>query len=197
VTNKGAFRLHLESWFLVYPLAKAFGVGLTPLVKVKASYFSTGNGPRTEGCSFARQEPHLAARRFEEVPSFLGSSRSEYDRQIDERLAKLSGGEGLLRAHLILSAFHVATLDEDSGVKIVKRTPDEPLRRNAINVADELLIVLPRVHDRQHSRAPAGPSGLGRCGGRAFIASGAHRHRSWVVRDCLSAGRGEGRCFPE
>jgi len=57
------------------------------------------------------------------------------------------GGVALLRARRVLSAFHAPTLDEDSGVKIVMRALEEPLRRIVINAADEPSIVLHRVDE--------------------------------------------------
>ena len=114
---------------------------------------------------------------------------SEYDRkQLDERMAKLSGGvalvkvgaatetelkerklrvedalhatraaveEGLvpgggvalLRARKVLNDLHLGSLDEDSGVKIVIRAMEEPLRRIVINAADEPSIVVHRVEE--------------------------------------------------
>jgi chaperonin GroEL len=59
------------------------------------------------------------------------------------------GGVALLRARQVLSAFHASTLDEDSGVKIVMRALEEPLRRIVINAADEPSIVLHRVDESQ------------------------------------------------
>ncbi len=112
---------------------------------------------------------------------------SEYDRkQLDERIAKLSGGvavikvgaatetelkerklrvedalhatraaveEGivpgggvaLVRARKGLQGLTMPTLDQDSGVKIVARALEEPLRRIVINAAEEASIVLDRV----------------------------------------------------
>jgi chaperonin GroEL len=119
---------------------------------------------------------------------------SEYDRkQLDERIAKLSGGvavikvgaatetelkerklrvedalhatraaveEGivpgggvaLLRARKALAGMRLPTLDEDSGLKIVARALEEPLRRIVSNAAVEPAIVLERVESAsQHS----------------------------------------------
>jgi chaperonin GroEL len=112
---------------------------------------------------------------------------SDYDRkQLDERIAKLSGGvalikvgaatetelkerklrvedalhatraaveEGivpgggvaLLRARLALDALVAPNLDQASGVKIVQRALEEPLRRIVTNAADEPSIVLHKV----------------------------------------------------
>jgi len=112
---------------------------------------------------------------------------SEYDRkQLDERIAKLSGGvavikvgaatetelkerklrvedalhatraaveEGivpgggvaLVRARKVLQVLTLPTLDQDSGVKIVARALEEPLRRIVMNAAEEPSIVLDRV----------------------------------------------------
>lgn len=114
---------------------------------------------------------------------------SEYDRkQLDERIAKLSGGvavikvgaatetelkerklrvedalhatraaveEGivpgggvaLVRARKGLQGLAMPTLDQDSGVKIVARALEEPLRRIVINAAEEASIVLDRVEN--------------------------------------------------
>jgi chaperonin GroEL len=57
------------------------------------------------------------------------------------------GGVALLRARKALKDLHMQTLDEDSGVKIVARTLEEPLRRIVINAADEPSIVLHRVEE--------------------------------------------------
>jgi chaperonin GroEL len=117
------------------------------------------------------------------------TTTSEYDRkQLDERVAKLSGGvalvkvgaatetelkerklrvedalhatraaveEGivpgggvaLLRARKVLDDLQLKTLDENSGVKIVMRALEEPLRRIVINAADEPSIVVHRVDE--------------------------------------------------
>jgi chaperonin GroEL len=112
---------------------------------------------------------------------------SEYDRkQIDERMAKLSGGvavikvgaatetelkerklrvedalhatraaveEGivpgggvaLLRARRALGNLKLPSLDQDSGVRIVARALEEPLRRIVTNAGEEASIVLAKV----------------------------------------------------
>ena len=114
---------------------------------------------------------------------------SDYDRkQLDERIAKLSGGvalikvgaatetelkerklrvedalhatraaveEGivpgggvaLLRARRVLDRLPAADLDQDSGVKIVRRALEEPLRCIVKNAADEPSIVLSKVEE--------------------------------------------------
>ncbi len=134
-----------------------------------------------------------AASAIQERVSMIRKEReaaaSEYDRkQLDERLAKLSGGvalvkvgaatetelkerklrvedalhatraaveEGLvpgggvalLRARKALKDIHLRTLDEDSGVKIVIRALEEPLRRIVLNAAEEPSIVVHRVEE--------------------------------------------------
>jgi chaperonin GroEL len=114
---------------------------------------------------------------------------SDYDRkQIDDRIAKLSGGvavikvgaatetelkerklrvedalhatraaveEGivpgggvaLLRARKALQGMTLPSLDQDSGMKIVARALEEPLRRIVSNAAEEPSIVLARVDE--------------------------------------------------
>lgn len=116
---------------------------------------------------------------------------SEYDRkQLDERIAKLSGGvalikvgaatetelkerklrvedalhatraaveEGivpgggvaLLRARKVLAGIASPNLDQGSGIRIVQRALEEPLRRIVSNAADEPSIVLHRVDESE------------------------------------------------
>lgn len=55
------------------------------------------------------------------------------------------GGVALLRARKALQGVSLPTLDEDSGLKIVARALEEPLRRIVLNAAQEPSIVLDRV----------------------------------------------------
>jgi chaperonin GroEL len=55
------------------------------------------------------------------------------------------GGVALLRARKALHGITLPTLDQDSGLKIVARALEEPLRRIVANAADEPSIVLNRV----------------------------------------------------
>jgi len=55
------------------------------------------------------------------------------------------GGVALLRARRALRELRPPTLDEDSGVRIVARALEEPLRRIMMNAAEEPSIVLDRV----------------------------------------------------
>ena len=55
------------------------------------------------------------------------------------------GGVALLRARKALQGVTLPTLDEDSGLKIVVRALEEPLRRIVLNAAQEPSIVLDRV----------------------------------------------------
>ncbi|WP_372524385.1 chaperonin GroEL [Piscinibacter sp.] len=57
------------------------------------------------------------------------------------------GGVALLRARKSLAAVTLPTLDQDSGVKIVARALEEPLRRIVANAADEPSIVMHRVDE--------------------------------------------------
>jgi chaperonin GroEL len=57
------------------------------------------------------------------------------------------GGVALLRARKALAALDLPTLDQQSGVKIVMRAVEEPLRRIVSNAADEPSIVLHRVDE--------------------------------------------------
>lgn len=57
------------------------------------------------------------------------------------------GGVALLRARRVLSGMKGANLDEDSGVRIVARALEEPLRRIVSNAGDEPSVVLHRVDE--------------------------------------------------
>jgi chaperonin GroEL len=57
------------------------------------------------------------------------------------------GGVALLRARRVLRPLRGETLDEDSGLRIVERALEEPLRRIATNAGDEPSVVLHRVDD--------------------------------------------------
>jgi len=55
------------------------------------------------------------------------------------------GGVALVRARKALASVTLDTLDEDSGLKIVARALEEPLRRIVLNAAQEPSIVLHRI----------------------------------------------------
>ena len=55
------------------------------------------------------------------------------------------GGVALLRARKVLQGVTLATLDETSGLKIVERALEDPLRQIVVNAAQEPAIVLDRV----------------------------------------------------
>ena len=57
------------------------------------------------------------------------------------------GGVALLRARKVLQGMTLPSLDEDSGLKIVARSLEEPLRRIVSNAAEEPSIVLHRVDE--------------------------------------------------
>ena len=75
------------------------------------------------------------------------------------------GGVALLRARKALADTHLATLDEQSGLKIVARALEEPLRRIVLNAAQEPATVLERVDAspaKRHDRAPSQEPRTGR-----------------------------------
>jgi len=55
------------------------------------------------------------------------------------------GGVALLRAGRVLRELRLASLDEESGLKIVERALQEPMRRIVLNAAEEPAPVLERV----------------------------------------------------
>jgi chaperonin GroEL len=62
------------------------------------------------------------------------------------------GGVALLRARRVLADMKGATLDHDSGLRIIARALEEPLRRIVANAGDEPSVVLHRV-DSSDDRA--------------------------------------------
>jgi chaperonin GroEL len=57
------------------------------------------------------------------------------------------GGVALLRVRKVLTSLAASSLDQASGIKIVQRALEEPLRRIVANAADEPSIVLHRVDE--------------------------------------------------
>jgi len=57
------------------------------------------------------------------------------------------GGVALLRARRVLRAMKLPSLDQDSGLRIVARALEEPLRRIVANAGEESSIVLARVDE--------------------------------------------------
>jgi chaperonin GroEL len=57
------------------------------------------------------------------------------------------GGVALLRARRVLAGIKGANLDHDSGLRIVERALEEPLRRIVANAGDEPSVVLNRVDE--------------------------------------------------
>ena len=55
------------------------------------------------------------------------------------------GGVALLRCRRVLAGLKGASLDHDSGIRIVARALEEPLRRIVLNAGDEPSVVLNRV----------------------------------------------------
>ncbi|MBL0092864.1 MAG: chaperonin GroEL [Piscinibacter sp.] len=70
---------------------------------------------------------------------------------VDEGIVP-GGGVALLRARRVLAALKGPNLDQDSGVRIVARALEEPLRRIVQNAGDEPSVVLHRV-DASSDRA--------------------------------------------
>ncbi|MFZ4481469.1 MAG: TCP-1/cpn60 chaperonin family protein, partial [Rhodoferax sp.] len=57
------------------------------------------------------------------------------------------GGVALLRARRVLDGLDGATLDETSGIRLVARALEEPLRRIVSNAGDEPSVILNRVNE--------------------------------------------------
>jgi chaperonin GroEL len=59
------------------------------------------------------------------------------------------GGVALLRCRRVLAGLKGPSLDHDSGIRIVARALEEPLRRIVLNAGDEPSVVLHRVEEAQ------------------------------------------------
>ena len=59
------------------------------------------------------------------------------------------GGVALLRARRVLASMNGSTLDETSGIRLVARALEEPLRRIVSNAGDEPSVILNRVDESQ------------------------------------------------
>ena len=57
------------------------------------------------------------------------------------------GGVALLRARRVLAGMNGSTLDETSGIRLVARALEEPLRRIVSNAGDEPSVILHRVDE--------------------------------------------------
>jgi chaperonin GroEL len=68
------------------------------------------------------------------------------------------GGVALLRARRVLRGLKGPTLDHDSGLRIVERALEEPLRRIVANAGEEPSVVLDRV-ERGDTGVPEGAYG--------------------------------------
>ena len=55
------------------------------------------------------------------------------------------GGVALLRARRVLDALHADTLDESSGIRLVQRALEEPLRRIVSNAGIEASVVAEKI----------------------------------------------------
>jgi chaperonin GroEL len=92
-------------------------------------------------CSASSTETELKERKIR-VEDALHATRAA----VEEGIVP-GGGVALLRARQVLKALKGPTLDHDSGLHIVARALEEPLRRIVENAGDEPSVVLHRVDE--------------------------------------------------
>jgi len=114
--------------------------------------------------------PKVISERIASIRRERELATSDYDREkLDERATKLSDGVALLRTRRVLAEPTGSTLDETSGIRLVSRALEEPLRRIVSNAGDEPSVILNRVDEagpglwlqrgHSHLRRPAANGG--------------------------------------
>ena len=88
------------------------------------------------------------AARVAQIRAGIDAATSDYDKEkLQERLAKLAGGVAYLRATEVLANMKGANEDETTGIQIVKRAIEEPLRQIVENAGGEGSVVVNKVKE--------------------------------------------------
>ena len=86
--------------------------------------------------------------RCEQIKAQIVATKSDYDREkLQERLAKLSGGVAYIRAIDSLEGMKGDNADETTGIGIIKRAIEEPLREIVANAGKEGAVVVQKVRE--------------------------------------------------
>ena len=86
--------------------------------------------------------------RCDQIKAQIAATKSDYDREkLQERLAKLSGGVAYIRAIDVLEGMKGDNADETTGVEIIKRAIEEPLRQIVANAGKEGAVVVQKVRE--------------------------------------------------
>ena len=88
------------------------------------------------------------AARVNQIKAQIETTTSDYDKEkLQESLAKLSGGVAYIRAIESLEKLKGANEDETTGILIVKRAVEEPLRQIVVNSGIEGSIVVQKIKE--------------------------------------------------
>jgi len=88
--------------------------------------------------------------RIEQIKAEIETSTSDYDQEkLQERLAKLAGGVALLNAIPALDRVTSDDRDTQTGINILRRALEEPMRRLAQNAGYDGAVIVQEVRRRQ------------------------------------------------
>src|SRR3989344_877039 len=88
----------------------------------------------------------LIEARVNQLKMALAKATSAFDKEkLQERVAKLSGGIALIRALAVLKNIKTDHPDEQTGVEIVRRALEEPVRQIAFNAGKEGSVIIEEV----------------------------------------------------
>ena len=88
----------------------------------------------------------LIKNRVNQIKAQIETTTSDYDKEkLQERLAKLAGGVALVRAKSVLEKLTTDNLDETTGIQIVARAIEAPLRTIVENAGGEGSVVVAKV----------------------------------------------------
>jgi chaperonin GroEL len=91
--------------------------------------------------------------RIEQIRKEIELSTSDYDREkLQERLAKLSGGVALVNALSSLDNLKFENEDENTGVQIVRRALEVPMKKIASNAGIDGAVVIQEVRRQQQAQ---------------------------------------------
>ena len=84
--------------------------------------------------------------RVNQIKSQIETTTSDYDREkLQERLAKLAGGVALVRAKVALANLKAENADEATGIQIINKAVEAPLRTIVENAGGEGSVVIAKI----------------------------------------------------
>jgi chaperonin GroEL len=123
---------------------KLEGVDLNALGQAAAVTIDKDNTTIVDG----KGDKNDITARVNQIKAQIETTTSDYDKEkLQERLAKLSGGVAYVRAIQSLEKLEGANDDENTGIQIIKRAVEEPLRQIVINSGIEGSIVVQKIKE--------------------------------------------------